>query len=147
MRAKIRYNNFELRSGYFSQLWLWWIYRKIWYFFLVLFHKSEVSNVEPAAKKPIPWRRRSSTTRIELNQPETHSLDVSHCCNFNAEIEKYKYPNPSYARTVKFSIGICSLWNNVQTLVTEEKAHKYRGKTFLKHTVVFRKTKILMDQS
>ena len=35
----------------------------------------------------------------------------------------------------------------MQTLVTEEKANKYRGKTVLKHTVVFRKTKISMDDS
>ena len=35
----------------------------------------------------------------------------------------------------------------MNTLVTEEKAHKYPGKTVLKHTVVFRKTKILMDHS
>ena len=54
MRAKIRYNNFELRWGYFSQSWLWLINRKIWFLFLVVFHKSEVSNVEPAAKKTNP---------------------------------------------------------------------------------------------
>ena len=46
-----------------------------------------------------------------------------------------------------FQLVFVSHWNNKQTLVTQEKAHKYRGKTFLKHTVVFRKTKILMDHS
>ena len=58
-------------------------------------------------KKPIPWRPRSSTTRNELNQPETHSLDVLHCWNFNAEIGIFNFPIPSYAIIVKFPIGIC----------------------------------------
>ena len=108
MHAENSWNNFELRSGYFAQSGLWWINRKVWYFFLVLLYKSDWGfRCRKSCKKTRPWWWGNSTMRNELNQPETHSLDVSHCWNFNAEIEKFKFPIPSYAISVKFPFGIC----------------------------------------
>ena len=57
-------------------------------------------------KYSIPWRRRSSTTRNKLNQPETNPLDVSHSWIFNASIKKVGCPILCYTIGVKFPIDI-----------------------------------------
>ena len=147
MRAKNCWNNFELRSGCFSQSWLWWINRKVWYFFLVLLHKPEVSDVELLAKKPNPCCWRNLTTRIELNQTETHSLDVSHCWIFNAAIKKSDCPIQCYAIIAKFLIEILFGWKQPSNCSYRESIVCIQLKQFQNPSWSFRAIKVLMGQS
>ena len=137
MRSKNIGNNFDLCSGYFAQSWLWWINRRIWRFLLVLLYSSEVSDVELVAKNASPCWRRTSTTRNELNQSETPSLDSWHCWNFNAGIKKLDFPMLPYTIIVEIPIEIFLDKNKIQTVVTREHAFNYPAKTVSRHLLEF----------
>ena len=64
------------------------------------------------SEKNLCWQK-ILTFKNKLKQSETHSLDVSHCWNFNAGIKNFDFPIPSYAvkKMIFHASQSLQMWN------------------------------------